>query len=101
MSKHTPRPWRVVKDEEMPGAYRIDGFYSMIEDAYESNDPQSVVAMNQEDDANAKLIAAAPELLEAARLALRTFDTSETVNDQHDGEVLNVLEDAITKATGG
>lgn len=54
MSNHTPGPWDCA-----PGQ-RVDGFdYFMVYDAHEARVPCT--------DANARLIAAAPELLAALR----------------------------------
>lgn len=96
MGKHTPGPWKIVKDEELPGAYRIDGFYSQIEEAYESNDPQSVIAMNEEDNANAALIAAAPEMFAALKHAEAAFDARGFSAGL--GSVLGTVKAAIAKA---
>jgi hypothetical protein len=46
-----------------------------------------------EREANARLIAAAPELLEACKLALNAFERNDAID-------WSVLSDAISKATG-
>ncbi len=66
MSKHTPGPWKViyhfnVVSSKNRGVATTGGYANNIED---SN------ALHAESVANAKLIAAAPDLLEALELAL-------------------------------
>lgn len=54
----------------------------------------------ERDKANARLIAAAPELLEAAIAAIRMSDHLECTACEHCNGVLDTLKTAITKATG-
>lgn len=65
MSKHTPGPWRVVTEEGRPVVKCANDFYitNTVDAAgYESDDDTMF--------ANARLIAAAPDLLEALLTAL-------------------------------
>ncbi len=85
--KHTPGPWEVA------GGYvrtRFDGRNGGFSIA-------RVEALNDQREANAAVLAAAPELLAALRLAVR--------QNSHDmlmtGEELRQCEAAIAKATGG
>ena len=80
MSKHTPGPWAI-------SSYK-DGRYSIVVDN-EGFDIAKVDYPNQE--ANALLIAAAPELLEFAEEVRRTGDT----------RLASMAIAVIAKATGG
>ena len=74
--KHTPGPWGVIAQSEMPESLRllhVDG-----------------------SEANARLIAAAPELLEACRNAKEVFDQW----DGKPGKIEQRLDAAIAKAEG-
>ena len=57
MSKHTPRSWYIVLDPETDKPYMYDGCYAIHHDSNE-------VADGIRSEANANLIAAAPDLLE-------------------------------------
>lgn len=81
MSAHTPGPWRT---EYFSGAYSIHG---MLGGRTERRDAQLAEVRNftphptpgerAEIDANAALIAAAPELLELAQLVMRETEEDE------------------------
>jgi hypothetical protein len=68
-AKHTPGPWRIWKDMDPKEPRQITGpsqdFICVIDEA------------NTNDDANARLIAAAPELLEAAAELVNAFDSED------------------------
>lgn len=90
---HTPGPWHVKWDFE-PSDFPENGL--LIKAA-----PGQVVAECDrvpEMEANAQLIAAAPELLEALRWALDQIDDS---LDPDHCEALAAAHRAIAKATGG
>ena len=80
---HTPGPWKVVGTEIWAGSRRI----TTGRGAYDEKD--RVVR-----DANARLIAAAPELLRAAKLALGFLEGSHI--DPESGTLL-ALRAAIAK----
>ena len=82
MSKHTPGPWAISD-------YK-DGRYSIVIDN-EGFDVAKVDYPNQE--ANALLIAAAPELLEALKLAKQIIG-------HPDDMASKFISDVIAKATG-
>lgn len=92
MSKHTPAPWKVVQDENYPSFKRVDGL----------SFPLSVVMtasnLTAEDyikrNADLHLIAAAPELLEVAKLAIE-MDSPEDAT-----ALFNMATKAIAKAKG-
>jgi hypothetical protein len=96
MSKHTPGPWWPVDDDHPVTA---DGYVKAIV----AEKPSIIVAYSSED--NARLIAAAPELLEALRqLMFRTGhkweeggNAVEVANRKHVRELARA---AIAKAEG-
>lgn len=83
MSGHTPGPWEVVDEV----CIEADGAAVALVDTHELN-PGALDA-----DANATLIAAAPDLLAACRFAIDCL--APHMDMAHD-----MLEEAITKATG-
>ena len=110
MSAHTPGPW--VVDARGGGVVRSDAPETERQFARGKGRPQVAVAVGMSDrpegewEANARLIAAAPELLALARLVV-----SETTEDEngnmpphpHDAllTLLDAARAAIAKATGG
>ena len=84
MSKPTPGPWRVVK--QIDGTYMLIGAdETIVCDAFEPN-PQ-----------DARLIAAAPDLLEALKVA-RGYVEEHACGKPH--EDLSIVDAAIAKAEG-
>lgn len=87
MNKHTPGPWRVIpRDGKFPNAVqrgRQGGFEVRGLD-------------NETEDADARLIASAPDLLEALQIAVR----QNSHDMQMTGEELRACTAAIAKATG-
>ena len=103
---HTPRPWRAaayevgpLRDEDVEYThlhYTVAGADgSIIADvpaAYGTDEPER-------GRANALLITAAPELLEACRAALDFVEASGVTEiSAHDGVLQNLLREAITRA---
>jgi len=95
--KHTPGPWQLRTD------YPYDDFirpYTVVETL--NYDPIAQVAKRkttpERDVANARLIAAAPDLLRAARLAERLTHCDNA--HLFDGDTVNALRAAIAKAEG-
>ncbi|MFG0917234.1 hypothetical protein [Pseudomonas sp. CJQ_11] len=73
MSNHTPGPW--VRCNEAPkiimsGSF-IDGHQGYIVGSVSGNDNSGFYANEEEAEANARLISAAPELLEALELVIK------------------------------
>lgn len=87
MSKHTPGPWEVSEDDPCEIESADGRFVAMVLPAPELN-----WDMNAEREANARLIAAAPDLLAALRAA-RGYVSQP--------KVLAAILSAIAKATGG
>lgn len=89
-----------------PGQWRIEGatVFSRKENALFRIDPISAEG-RLDHEANARLIASAPELLEALRGALQSL-AADAEHDEHNGEpgeavaIYNAARAAIAKATG-
>ena len=88
-SKHTPGSWRLLFKAaqgvwviEGPGRFRFVAF---------------VIAHDAEDEANARLIAAAPDLLAALRALFYAFENDDTVAGT---EAIRNARAAIKSATG-
>lgn len=113
MTQHTPGPWDASSFQEgdLAQTYYVtnnDGRRVCLIAGYGERkryrSPKCDDALNAEDVANARLIAAAPDLLKACRLML------DAVNEHHkDGSILwvnpgetawELLTDVIGKATG-
>lgn len=92
--KHTAGPWYVEKD---------DGVFVVIDDAREM-DPIYLDQENDEREANARLIAAAPELLGALEKAAELAKPGQEMGlrDAIDAlcDVWNIARAAIAKAEG-
>jgi gamma-glutamylcysteine synthetase len=92
-SKHAPGPWSKTKDCRV---FRFNEPYAV----FNSSDHDQAIAVC-ESEQDARLIAAAPELLEAFEKAIKLLESIEretgyvTTVTQRDGRAL------IAKATGG
>lgn len=62
---HTPGPWRTSQQNFFNILAQVDGKARMIAAAYVANDPSPSFKDSEEWRANSRLLAAAPELLEA------------------------------------
>lgn len=108
MTQHAPGPWQIVHGYtalRIPDGSGIpDGFGIMAESAPDlicecglcGNVAQATINL-----ANARLIAAAPDLLEACKTAIRILQPScrGRIDDVFGGAVLEKLGQAIAKAT--
>jgi hypothetical protein len=88
MKTHSPGPWHVDLDTTIASVKSADG---------------KAVARCYQGDYDAALIAAAPEMLDALRLALTCLDAAadgrlEDVKDEIGGTA-NIVDEVITKAT--
>jgi hypothetical protein len=77
MSKHTPGPWKAVaRNYPIADTGDYDGFWEVL-----TSDPKKPIVQiwgdSDEDEANASLIAAAPDLLEAAKLVIAWFEAED------------------------
>jgi len=130
MSKHTPGPWKVSKEEtsgkrlvyiriaSMPGDVGTTGVYGHYEDGTTAGSAYvdrfgtkryKPVISEEEARANAHLIAAAPEMLEALEkaipwlrdhVAMTCSDMRGLDGDVRDRVALDLAEAAIRKAKG-
>jgi len=100
MNQHTPGPWKAYPDGIQTFVASIPSGRVVAMDLYDENSDSPI----EEIEANARLIAAAPGLLDAAETAVEIIRDS---YGQHDVDVLadcqavNVLEQAIKEAKGG
>jgi hypothetical protein len=83
---HTPGPWSIVDRED--DAWRWEGFPHPYEVGSEAAKTGAAFVFGE---ANARLIASAPDMLEALECIYATTSNSET---------RELAEDAIAKATG-
>ena len=96
-NKHTPGPWKIFKgtrnDVLLTRVERKDRFHGIVNEA---NLPLAEIILGST-DANARLIAAAPEMLEALEIAVKFF-----TDNYPKGELswMEKLEAAIRKAKG-
>lgn len=88
-SKHTPGPWA-----------HDSGSTLVITEEYIIADCTAAALPESEQEANARLMAAAPELLEACKDALEFIDFLMHDSLVSDGETRNMLRAAIAKAEG-
>lgn len=89
---HTPGPWRAVHDSVKVGRFNVCPLVTAGGSAKGMIDEREVVA------ANARLIAAAPELLAALESALKLIQGE--IADGGYTEEAKQAADAIAKATG-
>jgi hypothetical protein len=98
MSNHTPGPWKVVHSESKP-AFNVvgaiwGGKYKIARCPYVPNMPEP--DYSDEALANARLISAAPELLQACIDFVRKVDAGQAKSTNS----YNQMQAAIFKATG-
>jgi len=99
MSKHTPRPWKVYPDGTRTFVVSFSGRVIAV-GLYDENTDTPM----EEVEANAQLIMAAPELLDAAEAAVEIIRDSYGQNEVDipcDCQAVNVLERAIKQARDG
>lgn len=102
MTKHTQGEWKINKDgcciiTDQP-TKDWDKHYSSREREIESYGGD-LVAESVFNESNAQLISAAPDLLEACKLAYKDCIGTTSIEEQIN--VIKVLQQAINKATGG
>lgn len=109
MSKHTPGPWaiealryegaRIVAGPTYDKSSRPVGWVAADDTMEEASTGRIREVMSDEANANARLIAAAPELLEALKLALTALKRVRNYA-QIDDSGLEEMAEAIAKAEG-
>tara|TARA_R110002012_G_scaffold16958_23_gene64582 strand:+ start:4617 stop:4949 length:333 start_codon:yes stop_codon:yes gene_type:complete len=101
---HTPGPWDVFphycKNDPDPGPYGETlligkGQFDTLAEVRPGSDEYGT-----EYQANARLIAAAPELLEALEKAVTFYDNLPRSHDKGEGQLLDGMAAAIAKACG-
>jgi hypothetical protein len=99
--KHTPGPWKVEIQQYPEGSHICvaDNAGDWVADCGKMS---TLPSNNKEATANAKLISAAPDLLEAlidAADELEVYDASSHGQDEDTRRVLGLVRKAIKKAT--
>lgn len=87
MSKHTPGPWQA----QTFSSHELQTDFAMVAIGKRAH----IIGYSEEDQANARLIAAAPDLLEALELMVDTYD-----NGGWPSSTLVIARAAIAKAKG-
>lgn len=95
-NKHTPGPW-VADDNEGLSMWKIYSRMSPSGSGIPGPFVAKVIGYSAEADANAQLIAAAPELLEALRLFITLYGTDDVTAWQY---IRDKAVSAIAKAEG-
>lgn len=95
MTKHTPGPWVVIPSTPQDGVNCWWVHSATGVDIAIVNGPQ-----NPETEADARLIAAAPELLEALQHILRCIPIGGLAQIHHNSSTWEQIDAAITKALG-
>ena len=110
MSKHTPGPWELHKpafgeqhiyvnsDHTVHGMKTKSGRQHICVVPYEGK--KGAVAYHEMFNANARLIAAAPDLLEALKVMVEQFTKGSSPSTLKDSEARIKAHAAIAKATG-
>ena len=103
MSKHTKGPWAVVEHDhaiciqtESPSKTKYGASRYAAIGGFDRNDR----AQLEEARANARLIAAAPELLDALEQMVSVFLDTEGRHGESENDAMDAANAAITKATG-
>ncbi len=98
MTQHTQGPWFIQHWDNFPDQ-------TVISDETNTRCLAVIDKVDEQDEANARLIAAAPELLEALEKCLETMQwaLSEGGNMTKYAcqDLQDIIKDAIAKATGG
>ena len=89
MSKHTPGPWRYEYEPGYCGELLAEASGTTLAEF-----------VTEPSEANARLIAAAPELLEALKLMVEQFTKGSAPSTVKDSEARIKAHAAIAKATG-
>lgn len=104
MSNHTEGPWKIerVPIQSQGGSntcFKIGPFNACIYDDWR---PRHAGISEASNEANARLIAASPELLEAAKALLDVIaEPDQIVQDHMMDNALQAMADAISRATVG
>jgi hypothetical protein len=103
MSKHTPGPWRVYPTTELVDARGTEGVtgYNIESESCEIVGVEGIEFWKENAEANARLIAAAPELLEALTSLLSEAEAfASAIRAYANSEAIAAARAAIAKAKG-
>lgn len=96
MSKHTPGPWALRKEwSDSEAALEVWPSGEVCKAPYKPSAICLVDECRDAAEANAQLIAAAPEMLAALKWAARFINT-----EAHDPQLMETVDAAIAKAEG-
>ena len=96
---HTAGPWMYATGEDWDGAHVTDKHGRIVADCQGCDIPGTCGEVGTDEaEANARLIAAAPELLEALKVAESELRYHAATRNS---EALEIVRAAIQKATGG
>lgn len=104
MTKHTPGPWRATRDglDGMLDTGGVTTGFDVMASEIGSEEPLCVAA-DVRSEADARLIAAAPDLLDACEAAVEELGDDENYVGDHGESEANILADlraALRKARG-
>lgn len=97
-ANHTPGPWSIVPAHQAVNSWivgAVDG------DSVADCSPGSPFTTSDQATANAKLIAAAPDMLEALQRIERIIDVNLWHQHEKIEDAKQIAREAIAKATGG
>lgn len=86
MPSHTPGPWQIRHDDGVSRVFRRTKIADVYSEAFRDSDTQK---------ANASLIAAAPDLLEACRFAHSLIDSKSRDADRIEEKLRKAIEKAV------
>jgi len=101
MSKHTPGPWKAQLRDGYGGQWEVERQWEVVATGETERWIADADSLTGCDEANARLIAAAPELLEALQEIAECGSASMVANVWVElARVQNIARAAIAKATG-
>lgn len=92
--KHTPGPWKAIEHKSV----NLNDYIQILAGSWDIAHNKFSARNWEEEQANARLIAAAPDLLEACQAALN--DLYRQMDSQMTEETEQKVKNAIAKATG-
>lgn len=99
LNYHTPGPWAICEHDHANVIWADNGVICDVFHANEDDEMTASVESREESEANARLIAAAPQLL-AALQKIAEMDGDGSWNTSEFHALCSIAKAAITKATG-
>jgi hypothetical protein len=93
MSAHTPGPWYIAHHSDVQGEKSIDVRHC-LDSAPKQPEIHQIARLHEADEANARLIAAAPEMLDALQAVCDAYGERDTL-------LMAQVKAALAKAKGG